>query len=231
MKITKVMCLTLSTLMALSPAGVALARQTWPSDVLGQATSILGYLLPAFKKQPTGVRISYGARCDAMRSIPLIPSVRLQEASRPNTMLEAARSVFSADTNVVVSSDELDNVKIEIGNVPDALLQTRIATLRLTEIEQYNPLDAIVAIKATKEVQKAAAALHLKPEPLIVVQLLQPPLRGAPHLPSIMQNLTVDQILDMIAARFKGAVLYGVCTQGPQPRQFSIGFLNNDQWN
>ena len=214
-----------------SLAGVACAGQPWPSELSGQATTILGRLLPAFKKKPTGVWISYAARCDAVKSIPLIPPIRLQKVSNSNTVLEAARSAFVGDDNVTVSSDEQDNVRIEVGNVPDALLRTKIATLRLNEIEQYNPLRAIPAIEATQEVQRAAAALHLTPAPTLSVQLLQPPSPGAPHLPSVLQNLTVDQILGMLAARFKGAVLYGVCTQGPQPHEFSIGFLDGDLWS
>jgi hypothetical protein len=231
MNMTKVLCLSLLTLTGSSLAGVAFAGQTWPSEFLDQATTILGHLLPAFEKNPTGVRISYAARCDAGRAAPLIPSIRLQKASRSNTVLEAARSAFSGDNNVIVSRDDLDNVRIEIGNVPDALLRTNIATLRLDEQEQYNPLDAIIAIKATKEMQKAAAALHLKPSFTLRFHPIQRPSPGAPHLPSVLQNLTVDQILDMLAARFKGAVLYGVCTQGPQPRQFLIHFLDNYQWS
>lgn len=231
MNITKVLCLSLLTLIGSSVAGVAFAGQTWPSDELDQETTILGHLLPAFKKDPTGVRLSYAARCDAVKgSLPLIPPIRLQKASRSSTVLEAARRAFSGEDNVIVSRGDLDNVRIEIGNVPDALLRTSIATLRLNEIEQYNPLRAIAAIKVTKEMQKAAAALHLKSAATLSVQLIQRPSPGAPHLPSILQNLTVDQILDMLAARFKGAVLYGVCTQGPQPRQFSIGFLDSDLW-
>ena len=232
MNMKKALSLSVLTLMGSSlVGGVTFAVQTWPSEFLDQATTILGHLLPTFKKNPAGVRISYAARCDAVRGVPLIPPIRLQKASRSSTMLEAARSVFGGDDNTVVSSGELGNVRITIGNAPDALLRTNIARLRLNEIEQYNPVRAIVAIEATKEVQKAAAALHLKPEFVIMVQLIQRPMPGAPHLPSILQNLTVDQILDIMAARFKGAVLYGVCTQGPQPRQFSIDFLDNDQWS
>jgi hypothetical protein len=230
MNIMKVLSLGLLTLMGPTLVGVASAGQTWPSERWEQAARILGHLLPAFEKNRTGVWISYAARCDAVSSLPLIPRVRLQKALRTNTVLEAARSVFRGDDNVVVSSDHLDNVRIEIGNVPDALLRTRITTLRLNEIEQYNPLDAIAAIKATSEVENAADALHLIPAVTIEVQLIQRPSPGAPHLPSVLHNLTVDQILDMIATRFKGAVLYGVCTQGPRPRQFSIGFLDGQIW-
>jgi hypothetical protein len=232
MNTAKVLCLSLLTLMGSSLLGaVPIAKQAWPSEFLDQATTILGHLLPAFKRNPTGVRISYAARCEAARNFPLIPPTRLHEASRSNTALEAARIVFEGDSDVIVTSEEMGNVRIEIGNVPDSLLRTKIATLRLNEIEQYNPIDAIGAILAMKEVQKAAAALHLKPVPVVRVQLLRPSTPGAPHMPSILHNLTVDQILDMLAARFKGAVLYGVCTQGPQPRQFSIDYLDNDQWS
>lgn len=192
---------------------------------------ILGYLVPASKRNPTGVRISYAARCDAAGRLPLIPPVRLQKASRSSTVLEAARGVFSGDYNTSVSSDELGNVRIEIGNVPNALLRTKIATLRFSEIEAYNPIDAIVTIQATKEVRRAAAALRLKPAPGVLVQLIQRPTPGAPRMPSLLKDLTVDQILDMLVARFKGAVLYGVCTQGPQPRQFIIEFFDSGLWS
>lgn len=228
---TKFLCLSFLTLIGPSLAGVAAARQAWPSEFSSQATTILGHLLSAFKKKPTGVRLSYAAQCDAVRRAPLIPPIRLQRPSRDNTVLEAARSTFSGNDNINVSSDEQNNVSIEIGNAPDTLLRTKIAALRLNEIEQYNPLRAIPAIEATKEVRKAATALHLISAPSVSVQLVQPTSPGAPHLPSVLHNLTVDQILGMLAARFKGAVLYGVCTNGAQPHEFSIDFFDSDLWS
>jgi hypothetical protein len=211
--------------------GVTIAKQTWPSEVLDQATTILTYLLPAFKRNPAGVRISYAARCDDAKAAPLIPPIRLQKASRSNTLLEATRSVVSGDSNTIVSGDQLGNVRIEIGNVPGALLRTKIAAFKLSEVEQYNPTDAVAAIQGTNEVERAAAALGLRPMPFMSVQLLQRATPGAPHMPSLLQNLTVDQILAMVTARFKGAVLYGICAQGPRPRRFLLEFLDSDQWS
>jgi len=158
MNIAKVLRLSLLTIMGSSlVGGAAFAEQTWPSDFLVEATTILGYLSAASKMDPTGVRISYAARCDVNRA-PLIPRVRLQKAFRSNTMFEAARSVFRSEDDAVVSSGKLGNVGINIANAPDALLRTNIPALRLTQIEQYNPLDAIPAIVATKEVEKRMAA-------------------------------------------------------------------------
>jgi hypothetical protein len=232
MNVTKVLCLSLLTMIGSSLlGGVTIAKRPWPSVFQDQATMILGYLVPAYKRNPTGVRISYVARCDAAGRLPLIPPVRLQNASSSSTVLEAARSIFSSDYNTAVSHDELGNVSIQIGNVPNALLRTKIATLRLTEMEAYNPDDAIAAINATKEVQKAATTLRLEPAPGVLIHLVQWPAQGGPHIPLVLKNLTVNQILNMIAGRFKGAVLYGVCTQGPQPRYYSIEFLDSGVWS
>lgn len=190
MNATKVFCLSLLAVSALSLfGGATIAEQAWPSTFLDQATRILGYLIPAHKRNPAGLRISYAARCNAVRGAPLIPPIRLQKALRSSTMLEAARSVVRDDRNTLVSSDRLDNVRIEIGDVPDSLLRTNIATLRLNGIEQHNPIDAIAAIEATKEVQRAAVALHLKSVPVVLVQLLRQPTPGAPRIPSVSGGL------------------------------------------
>jgi hypothetical protein len=49
---------------------------------------------------------------------------------------------------------------------------------------------------------------------------------GAPHLPPLMTNVTVDDALDSVAQTFKGIVLYGACTQPDGKELFDINYID-----
>ena len=52
------------------------------------------------------------------------------------------------------------------------------------------------------------------------------PSKSAPHLASILQNVTVDKALDSIARILEGVVFYGDCTTSNGKGLFRIDFMD-----
>jgi hypothetical protein len=115
-------------------------------------------------------------------------------------------------------------LRITIGSVSTAILQTRIPALTLNSYEQYSAPSAVLAIENAPEVYAARRSLHLGVPWGIRDIIVGGPVEGAPHLPRVMQNVTVDEALDSVARTFKGIVMYGVCTQPDGKGLFELGF-------
>jgi hypothetical protein len=124
-----------------------------------------------------------------------------------------------------------DIVKISVGKVPTNILDTRVALLNLQPIEQYNPGEVIDALESTKELKNAVKSLgFLLVRPIHLELLYQPvPEDPAPHIPAVLQNVSIDQVLDMVAGTFGGVVTYGLCTAGPAPRLLFISYIHSSQ--
>ena len=69
-----------------------------------------------------------------------------------------------------------------------------------------------MAITNAKEVKAGAGKLGLE-EPLTVYSIsIQAPMKGLPHLPAFMRDLTMDQALDAISTTFGVLIVFGECT-------------------
>jgi hypothetical protein len=171
----------------------------------------------------TSVRFSYAASCNATSSLPPIPPIRFSTPPSRLTGVGAVRAIFHSDDNVIVTEGPGGIAKVSVGKVPTNLLRTRIALLRLQLIEQYNVSTVIDALESTKEMQGAVKSSGLYIVPLLHIQLLGRPVLGAPHVPAILRDVTIGQVLDLVARTFRGVlVTYGVCTAGPAPRLLLI---------
>jgi hypothetical protein len=51
----------------------------------------------------------------------------------------------------------------------------------------------------------------------------------APHVPAVLHDVSIDQVLDMVVGTFGGVVTYGVCTAGPAPRLLFINYISSSQ--
>lgn len=182
---------------------------------------IMRHLQPVLDAR-TSVRLSYAASCNATSAFPPLPPLRLNAPSSRLTGIDAVRSIFHYDYNVVVTEGPGGTAKVSVGKVPSDVLRTRIVLLRLRQpIEQYNASMVIDALKSTKELKRAVKSLGLALVPLMNVQLLYDPVPGdhAPHVPAALHDVTIDQVLDLVAQTFKGVVVvYGVCTASRSPR-------------
>lgn len=184
--------------------------------------NILNYLGPAL--DPAGVRLSYATKCADGAGIPPIPPVRLSAPSRASTGYSAVTMIFSDNQNVVVTKNVDGVITIKMGRVREELLHAHIRVLILRPIAQYNPGLVIDALENTVEMRSAMDTLGLRPSSVFRIGLLKSPWSGRPHVPHVLKNVTVDQVLDLLAKTFRGVITYGVCTQGSPRRLFFINF-------
>jgi hypothetical protein len=208
--------------LCLTCCGIADSAGSSPPET--DESAIAQYLQPAVATG-TSVRFSYVARCNGASGFPAIPPIHLNTPSSRLTGIDAVRSTFASDRDVTVTEGRDGVAKVSVGKVPTDFLRTRVTLLRLQRIDQYNPSKVLDALESTREFENAAKSLGIAMVPLLGVQLLQEPDEHAPHVPAVFHDVTIDQVLDLVAKTFTGIVLYGVCTTGPSPRQVLIKFI------
>ena len=173
------------------------------------------YLLPVLASAGKTGRVYYEASCPRVKDYPLaFPRMEVCPPLTNATDLAAVRSVFREEKGVLVSEDSSGTIRVRIGRVSDAILQTRISILKLTPIDQYNFLPAIGAIESAPEVQSARERLHIVlPMRVIGSMPVMRPAEGLPHLPPELSNVTMDQALDMVARTWGRIAFYGACAE------------------
>jgi len=181
-------------------------------------------LRPVLKDGTTGIRLSYAATCTADTNLPPIPALILDEPPQSSSGLSAGQEVFQHDRDVKVTGGASGVVRIQIGDLPQKLLMTRIRELKLQPTDQYDPRSIIAALENSAEMKHAMHALHMLPSAVLYIGLTQQPEPGMRHFSSVSRDVTVDEVLDELAVVFKGVVAYGACTEGPAPRRFYISF-------
>jgi hypothetical protein len=195
------------------------------AEVESQANldAVLSYLRPTFTSKGGPGRISYSTVCARDDSGLLFPKLQLRSPSTDKTGFDAVRQIFRDDKRVRVTRNSSGIITITVGEPPTDILQTRIRRLSLMPNEQYNEQLAIVAVMHTKEFESAERVLRIKvPTSVLAVNIVEPT-KGLPHLPSSLENTTVDEALDRIARTFRVAVLYASCPpQSNQPRMITF---------
>jgi hypothetical protein len=189
-------------------------EKDWPEQSRRNEEVVAGALRPILQSMRIGARIDYQAVCretsDHQKTV-WFPSVTVQAPPKGMTGLRVVRQLFKNDRNVVVSHALPGMIRIKIGTVRAALLRTRIPLLKLDQREQYDPETALSALEITSEFESAVDKLHLFNMPVLVSGPVDDPEPDLPHLPSIMRDVTVDQVLDAIAKTFGGIIAYGEC--------------------
>ena len=178
--------------------------------------TVLGYLRqPILAAKKVG-RLYYVVPCkNPDHDFPApFPEVKAQAALNGHIDLEAVREIFRDDKRVAVSEETDGIIRIHIGEVPAAILKTKIPILRLKPIQQYDPAWATMALTDSKAVQVAMRKLGLKEAPFVFSLASNLPAKPAPHLPTVLKNVTLDQALDMVAKTFRVVVVFGECTDG-----------------
>jgi hypothetical protein len=216
------------------PGDGQLIEATWysPSDKnpspVGHMKAVIDYL-----RQYVGgaARIYYAGECQAPEKDStsgfwqlLFPAVYLQPPRQGATGITAVRQIFRDDPNVAVMQDRSGMLRIMIGSVSTVILQTRIPTLTLNPIEQYNAPSAVVTIENIPELHTAEHRLDVYSNQGIIDIIVSGPNPGAPHLPKLMQNVTVDEALDSVVRAFEGIVTYGICKHPDGKSLFQLGY-------
>jgi hypothetical protein len=188
--------------------------------------NLLRYLRPALRSAGGIGRLYYSTACSAKDGYPIpFPRVELQLPSKRKGGLAAVREIFGTNKEVVVTQDRSGMIRIIIGNPTTEILSTRIRALTLEPLEQYNPNMAIDAIAGSKEVEAAMRKLGVKLPAAITDMNVVTPEPGLPHLPSSLNNMTMDQMFDLVAKTFGGITSYGSCADPSGVRLFYVDYF------
>ncbi len=186
--------------------------------------SMLEHLRPALRSAGNAARLYYHVDCQATGGDPLpFPATKSQSPSRDKRGASAIQEVFKNDKNVKVEQETSGLIAIKIGKVSAQILQTKLTSLNLEPMDQYNPTEAIGVIEGTKDFQDAARSLGVKPVWSYSAPLAQPS-RDGPHLPASFKDVSVQEVLDLVAKTFKGVIIYGECSGGSGSPSIWIDF-------
>ena len=136
--IAPAMCLSVLACGAVGPSHAAEPAAPSAESEKHRERPVLKELWPVLRNK--AARIYYEAICPADENYPLaFPRVEVRPPSDKATDLAAVRSMFREQHAVSVAEDAPGIIRIRIGEAPHAILGTRIPTLTLKPIEQYNP--------------------------------------------------------------------------------------------
>lgn len=214
-----------------------LVEATWyrPSDKnpspVGHIKAVIDYLRPALQYVGGAARIYYAGECQAPEKDStsgfwqlLFPAVYLQPPRPGATGITVVQQIFRDDPNVAVMQDRSGMLRITIGSVSTVILQTRIPSLTLNPYEQYSTRFAVDKIATTSDIYAKERGLRFGLPPFVIDHFVSGPIPGAPHLPKLMQNVTVDEALDSVVRTFNGIVTYGICEQPDGKSLFRLGY-------
>jgi hypothetical protein len=190
--------------------------------------SILRYLRPTLRAAGYAGRVYYSGACktEGLEFV-AFPQVDVHPP-KGNSALDAVREMFRGDADIQVVEEPHKIISVTVGKPLITLLDTRIPLFKMVPIAQYNPTVAIGAVENTEEMKAAMAKLDLRVPLQLSAQLLAKPSPGLPHLRAEMRDVTVDQLLDSIAATFQGIVVYGTCVQSDGKGLLEIDFVGLD---
>jgi hypothetical protein len=214
------------TLPASAKDAVYIAKiATWPQ------MDVVRMLGPVLLRGGNVGRVYYRAACTpGIRFDVPFPRLRVQRQPKDASGVAAVRAIFRNEPNVVVTGEDRI-IRIVIGDVPDDLLNVRISRLALTPEQQYNVIDATLAIFDTDEVKAAERRLGIRWPLTDISHLMTPAMEDLPHLPSVQTNLTVDQALDAIAKTFNRIVFYGINSCASDGAYYvNTAMIDPEQW-
>jgi hypothetical protein len=183
--------------------------------------AVIDHLRPVLYSANKAARIYYGGHCPRTEPyIVMFPRVKVRQPVGSTSDVGTIRSMFRDEREATVTEDH-GVIRIRIGIVPDAILQTKLADVDLDADSQYDPFMAISSLEKAPEVRSNLSHLNLRQSDRPILIGTQRPAEGLPHLPAHVSNLTMDEALDLVARTWGGIVTYGTC--GP-PKIFEISF-------
>lgn len=195
------------------------APATFPPAGMQFEKPFLDYLLPALKQTGKPARIDVNATCPiSNRSVEDTlngnigfdyQSVNVDLSPSPLTGMGAVRHLLQSDPEATVRQDPSGLVRITIGNVQTAILQTKISRLELSKYAQYTALSAVDELTLAPDLIEAEQRTHIRSRNHLVDHIVG--WGAGPHLPSLLQGVTFDQALDAVAKTFNGIIIYGAC--------------------
>ena len=157
-------------------------------------------------------RIYYQTECshEPWEGLPF-NRIKTVRPSKGSTGIAGLREMFASNRSVKAVRDPSGMIRITIGDVSPAILQTKIRRVALSGVERYDAASAIDAIQETPEIKAAQRKFHMGPPEMISNGGPPLPEEESPHLPRSLHDVTFDQALDIVARTFGGFVFYGEC--------------------
>lgn len=205
------------------------ADQQVRNDILVNWAQVQQYLVsPEYFRNYT-IRVYYLADCRFQNGVfhdPALPPpiVKGERPTKGETGLIAARHIFRNASDVRVSEDPDRIIRIRIGNVPTAVLKTKIRIIKMDDSARSTKLGAIRAILKTREMQTAMKSL----KPNVPSYFSSETGITPPPYHAQMKNVTFDQALDVIAKSWDRIVVYGVCAE---PDEYGTTVFDIDAGN
>jgi hypothetical protein len=146
-------------------------------------------------------------------------------AHPPNsaTVAAAVKEIFQNDSKVRVEGSG-PIIRIRIGRPSTRILKIRIQELRFGPLQRFNGDLAVVAVLDSREVRSVIQREAIRMPVYISAGASARPDPSLPHLPKVVRGVTVDQVLDLIVATFKGIVVYGACST---PESLNLDFASD----
>jgi hypothetical protein len=173
--------------------------------------AVLKYLRPVLKEAGGSGRLYLFTPCAGRQNPLRFPRLKVQAPSKGAKGLEAVKQIFQNDNRVAVNQGPDGMIRISVGRIPTEVLRTRIRSLPLKPDQQYTDLEAVNAILGKSEVEAAMHKQRLEVPIAAVSIMIQTPMEGLPHLPSVISNVTLDEALDSVATTFGELVISKQC--------------------
>jgi hypothetical protein len=216
MKLATVSTMALSSMLLFGYGDLSPVKAASPDGLT--LDGVLYQVKPILEKYRKAARMDFHAdRCGPggsslydLREVPF-PKTIISAPNTDDNALVAIQSIFRDDQSVVVSQDDSGLIRIRIGKVADALLNTKIRKISFTPKNQYNIRFAIDHVEDVSNVKVAMVRFNRHPNLLPYIGGVMDPTPGWPHLPPFITNTTYGQLLDVIAQTFGGVVSHGEC--------------------
>jgi hypothetical protein len=178
------------------------------------------YLWWPFKSERKGGRIYYGmSECDGVRWETPFPEILVSRPSKDVADIATLRRFFANDSSV--------RIRMRFGEIPAAILQTKVADIKLSPEDQYNPELAVMKIENAPEIRVQMSKMGIHTLNLPMNMILRPPMPGFIHLPSILKKMTMDEALDIVATTFHGLVETAYCRKARLMHSDITGYDRN----
>lgn len=177
--------------------------------------AVFNYLLDVANSCRKPIRLYYCTVCSKEKSDEF-PSVTVQAPGKGKVGLDALRDIFGKNKDVRVTEDS-GVIRIWIGEVPTAILQTHLNSFSLSPNAQYTPGRAFYELLNSKDMLAAQEALKYRQPLTYSISLIYPDAK-LPHLSGEVGDTTAEQFLDKMAKTWAGEVIiaYGACSEKDQ---------------
>lgn len=215
------------------PQGTPSSTTTFPRAEMQLAKPLLDYLIPAVKQTGKPARIYLVADCPVGSDSQedrlngnvrfLYRNLDLDLSPTPRAGIDAVRHLLHNEPHVVINQDRAGMIRIRLDSVSTTILQTTLTQLILSKYAQYTALSALDELFRAPELTEAQQRSHIELRNHVIDHLVG--WGRGPHLPSAMQHVTVDQVLDAIAKTFNGIIVYGYCEMPDHKAWFDVRFV------